>query len=349
MIGPGIAGATLEAVAEGFLSGLVGTLGVTIDDNEGNNVVARTTADIAEIQTVGVYGVYRYLGVFPATVGTYTITWDDGVTTASEYVEVGDAPPASDDGAFGPCSPWTEAADVAECCGIDLSSDNVEAFEAAADFASDVLFALSGRQYRGECGPVTVRPCSTRNRCFAPYQADSIRECGCGGLSFALLPGYPVLSIAQVKIDGAVISPDEYRLDDRRKLVRLADGFGASQVWPSCQRLDLDDTEEQTWSVTYYYGVAPPASGAAAAAQLGCELYKACAPGTGECAIPTGATRVTRQGVTVERESLTAFLATKQTGLVKVDAFLAAYGADGARRRPAIWSPDGPRYAKRVG
>ncbi len=34
----------MEAVAENFATGLVGTLGVTIDDNLGNNVVARTTA-----------------------------------------------------------------------------------------------------------------------------------------------------------------------------------------------------------------------------------------------------------------------------------------------------------------
>ncbi len=96
----------MEAVAENFATGLVGTLGVTIDDNLGNNVVARTTAGIAEIQTVGEYGVYRYLGVYPATTGVFTITWDDGVVSASEYIESSLSPRPSRL-LSGPCSPWT--------------------------------------------------------------------------------------------------------------------------------------------------------------------------------------------------------------------------------------------------
>lgn len=352
MIGPGTAGSVMEAVAEGFATGLVGTLGVTIDDNEGNNVVARTTADIAEIQTVGAYGVYRYLGVFPATLGTYTITWDDGELTASEYIEVADAPPDPPATDFGPCSPWVEAADVAACCGLEVGSENLEALEQAASDASDVLFSLSGSQFRGLCGPVTVRPCSTRNPCYSGlvWPNDHRRTCGCSGLSEVLLPGYPVIEIAEVKIDGDTQPPDEYRLDGYRKLVRLADAFGAAQAWPSCQRLDLADTEERTFSVTYYYGTAPPNIAVGAAAELACELYRACGgDDAGECRLPAGTTKVVRQGITIERPALVSFLATKQTGLVKVDAFLAAFGSSGQRRRSAIWSPDGPKYAKQLG
>jgi hypothetical protein len=165
-----------------------------------------------------------------------------------------------------------------------------------------------------------------------------------------LLPGYPVTAIAEVLIDGVAQPPSEYRLDGNRKLVRLADAYGKAQDWPSCQRLDLADTEENTFAVTYYYGVAPPALATRAAAQLACELYRACSSEGGECALPTGTVRVTRQGVTVERAELATFLSGGQTGLVQVDAFLAAYGLGGPRRRrPAIWSPDGPRYAQRLG
>ena len=353
MIGPGTAGSVFEAVAEGFPTGLVGTLGVTIDDNEGNNIVARTTAGIIEIQTVGSFGVYRYLGVYPATLGTYTITWDDGVLSASEYIEVADAPPAPSDDDFGPCSPWADGADVGDCIGVEYGSDTEEALDQAARDASDVLFMLSGQQYRGLCGPVTVRPCSTRNVCYSPWHPrDGIRSCSCSGLSEVLLPGYPVVEIAEVLIDGETQPPSEYRLDERRKLVRLVDGFGHAQNWPACQRLDLADTEEHTFSVSYYYGVSPPQAAIGAAAQLGGEIYRACAgagAGSAECALPLGTTKLVRQGVTIERQALEGFLTAGRTGMVKVDAFLAAFGADGARRRPSVWSPDGPKYAKLVG
>ena len=64
-IGPGLPGATLEAYADGFACGQVGTLTVTIDDGDGNNIVGPTTANIIEIECAGNAATYRYLGVFP--------------------------------------------------------------------------------------------------------------------------------------------------------------------------------------------------------------------------------------------------------------------------------------------
>jgi hypothetical protein len=348
VIGPGTGGSTFEAFAEGFATGLVGVLGVTIDDGDGNNVLARTTAGIIQIDTVDGYGVYRYIGTYPDTLGTYLITWDDTEVTASEEIIVGDAyTTPSDVPTLGPCDDWVDSLDIAECCGLDLSSDTEDALEAAAEAASAVLYALSGRQYAGRCGPVTVRPCGEGSSCYVPGRSDHIQSCGCAPLSEVLLPGYPVLEIAQVKIDGEIQAPSGYRLDGRRKLTRMADTDGDRQRWPHCQRLDLPDTEEDTFSVTYYYGIAPPALGVAAAAQLACELYRSCTGG--ECALPSGTTKVTRQGITIERETLATFIAGATTGLVSVDSFLVAYGMEGAKRRPAIWSPDGPKYAKKLG
>jgi hypothetical protein len=76
-------------------------------------------------------------------------------------------------------------------------------------------------------------------------------------------------------------------------------------------------------------------------------LYRSCTGG--ECKLPTGTTRVTRQGITIEREALSTFLRGAQTGIVSVDAFLVAFGLGGATRRPAVWSPSGPKYAKQAG
>ncbi len=121
-------------------------------------------------------------------------------------------------------------------------------------------------------------------------------------------------------------------------------------LWPRCQNLDLPDTEVGTFSVTYEYGVEPPLIGLEAAKQLACQIYLGCT-GSDQCQLPTGATRVTRQGVTIERQFFSRDPKTGawRTGLPLVDLFLNTVNPGGLRRRPAVWTPDGPRYARPVG
>jgi hypothetical protein len=162
-----------------------------------------------------------------------------------------------------------------------------------------------------------------------------------------LLPGYPVTQITEVKIDGVVQSADTYRVDEWRWLTRMRDPAdpGVPLFWPSCQILDLDDTESGTFSVSYMSGVAPPLAGKAAATALACELL----PGV-DCKLPSGAVQIVRQGLTINRlQPLATMLLEGMTGIVTIDAFMAAYNPGKLRRRPAIWSPDGPTYARPVG
>ena len=156
--------------------------------------------------------------------------------------------------------------------------------------------------------------------------------------------------ITEVKIDGVALSGDDFRLDENRYLTRLGGGS-----WPACQDMALEDTEEGTFSISYGYGASPPALGVSAAAQLACELYKACdvdAGGSSTCALPKGTTRVTRQGITIERMAFTAWAWTLDrgwhTGLPLVDAFLSMTNPGRLQRRPVFWAP-GKRYARPVG
>jgi len=377
-IGPGIPGSTLEAFAEGFACGQAGILTVTIDDGDGNNVLPQTTANIIEIECGDDgYAVYRYLGVFPSdpALSPYVITWEGASatdplidTTASEEILVSTDAPAPVSGA-GPCSNWIEGADIAECCGnVVYDSDTAEDLESAAEQASQLLFELSGRRYAGLCGPQTVRPCRDNCSCWPgvqwlDYASGGSRllwtgttwnfndsECGCGCLSRVKLSGYPVQAIAQVKIDGAVVAPSSYRLDEHRYLTRVDGAF-----WPACSNLAAADDQPGTFSVSYYFGDSPPAAGVRAAEQLGCEIYKACVGQ--ECALPVGVSRYTRQGITVEKMAFTAWayqrparglLSGWRTGMALVDAFLAGYNPDGLKRRPVFWAP-GRRYARPVG
>jgi hypothetical protein len=85
-----IPGGTYEFVAQGFASGLVGTLGFRLDDGGGTPIIVRTTAGIAEAAP----GVYTISVTFPAMdPGTYVVIWDDGSGgSATEQVVVSAAP-----------------------------------------------------------------------------------------------------------------------------------------------------------------------------------------------------------------------------------------------------------------
>jgi hypothetical protein len=269
-----------------------------------------------------------------------------------------------------PCTSWIDGADVQGCCTVTAeSSDEQALLEEQAVTASMILFELSGRQFTGLCER-TVRPCRDGCGCFGQslslglgpwywgglpggswfWRNECGDRCGCRPLSTVLLSGYPVREITEVKIDGAVLDPSGYRLDGWRTLVRLDDA-GPPVVrrrWPGCQNLALEDTEPGTFSVRYRHGVEPPEGGRRAAAALACQLYLACSGG--DCNLPTSVSRVVRQGVTMERiVPVAELLRMGGTGLPALDAFVAAYNPNGLRRRPAVWSPDGPRYARRVG
>ena len=278
---------------------------------------------------------------------------------------------------LGPCEAWIDGEDVAACCAAEAeTSEGSSIYDEVALEASMLLYEVSGRQFTGLCDAL-VRPCRQACSCWGPaslglgpwywaslagiggwmWRNECGDRCGCGSTSTVKLAGYPVREITEVKIDGVVLDPldangnPNYRLDRWRYLVRMDDpGPPVSRrAWPSCQNISLDDTEDGTFSIEYRYGLEPPDLGRRAAEQLACQLYFSCIGGDA-CQLPQGATRVTREGVTVERGITISWLdPTKPTGIVALDAFLAAYWAYGRRgRSPAVWSPDVDAYPRRM-
>ena len=243
-----------------------------------------------------------------------------------------------------PCAPWIEAEDVAGCCGLTVGSVNGQALEVAAENASAILYELSGRRYAGTCER-TVRPVAHDLYWCRDWHRLHRRR-----LSRVKLAGHAT-AIVEVLIDGVTVDPSGYRLDEHRYLTRMAAPDGTFQTWPRDQRLDRPIGDDNTFAITYEYGLAPPGAGISAATALACELYRACpAPGDepGECLLPSGVVRVIRQGVTVETiRAIATMLRKGATGIIAVDAFLSVYGKRG--RASALWSPDLERFARPEG
>ncbi len=278
----------------------------------------------------------------------------------------------------GTCAPWATIADVCEPC-TDYSFDTL-LLDDMLQASSDILYQLSGSRWPGLCQD-TVRPCARSlavdygrpirppypfggpygywpaaglgnwNPSWGMCMCNRTERSGCSTIPEIQLGAAPVVDIVQVLIDGSVVDPTTYRIDDNRWLVRLASTASTDNPgWPCCQRMDLPTTEKETWAVTFQYGTAPPIGGVKAAAILGCQLALACNPATvGRCRLPQRVTQITRQGVTAIVLDPMAFLDKGKTGLYEVDLWLESVNPGRLRRAAHVISPDIGRRVRRAG
>lgn len=175
----------------------------------------------------------------------------------SDTVGVAEVPSASLP-AGGPqltCGPWAEVADLPDGCpcratesGGDLPDDGTLA--ELIDDATDALFLLLGRPAIGVC-ELTVYPCANASVPFLGHHHPSVlgysgAPCAdCGHENDVWLDG-PVHDVIEVVIDGEVVDPSEYHLEDGNWLVRR-DGS-----WPAG-----GNPEDDLFSITYERGVPP--------------------------------------------------------------------------------------------
>lgn len=269
---------------------------------------------------------------------------------AGVLVAVGVTPSSA--GSIGACGQWATEADVCGPC-----TEETPDLDDWMGVASDLLYELSGQRFPGVCED-TVRPCAQRcGHDSMPYYGDIVTSapwawygscgcgeaCGCTTLPELTLSGWPLVSITEILIDGAVLDPSAYRIDDWKRLVRV-DG----EQWPACQNLALATTGADTFQITFAYGAPPPAAGVKAAATLGCQLALACA-GSSECRLPQRVQSITRQGVSMVLLDPFTFFDDGRTGLYDVDLFLAAYGPTAKKRWGGlIVNPDAHSRVRRV-
>jgi hypothetical protein len=113
-----------------------------------------------------------------------------------------------------------------------------------------------------------------------------------------------------------------------------------------CQNYNLDDTEPGTWSVTYLRGEEVPLAGQISAGILACEIAKAM---LGEaCGLSAGASKVIREGITIELPDAADIAVDGRTGIAVVDRWIHSVNPAGLAQPPYVWSPDTTTVRRRT-
>ena len=147
------------------------------------------------------------------------------------------------------CTPYADLNDLAACECPDAPGTVAQS---SLEVASEILYALTGRQYPGTC-PAVLRPCASPDPMLGfnwlswPYPWYPIRiggvwlnmgPCGCHTASDCACSTYPrvnlgrddVQTVTAVTIDGAVLDESDYRLDENRYLVKLSGAGPAASI-----------------------------------------------------------------------------------------------------------------------
>ncbi len=223
-------GATFTALLDNAPSGLVGTLGVRIENADGTNQTPRTTAGIVELEAASGSYVKADL-VAPATAGTYFVMWDTGSDFASEelVVNASGAPPA---GPFGP-GPFISRQDLTDYLGRNVNSDDGALI--ACDAACEIVRTFAGQLFNKVVGGTATLDGT--------------------GTDALLLPELPVSAAGTVVITAAgtttTYGTADYRLNGDGILFAGTAIGPLSCAWPSA---GIWPTGRQNITVTYDHG-----------------------------------------------------------------------------------------------
>ncbi len=209
---------------------------------------------------------------------------------------------------------------------LDQLGDGSVDLSSVCAVATEILFALSGRQF------------GVREKTIRPTSRDSCWGIGANASLHLVLPG-PVREIIAVTLDGVVLPESSYQLVERRRLLRVP-----FDSWPMYQRLEEADTEVDTFSVHFRWGNDVPEGGKAAALFLA-KQFALYFDGK-KCGLTDAQVSVTRQGVSRTYLDPSEFTRLSRTGLKAVDIWLNTVNPSGARRRSRVFSPDEPKKSR---
>jgi len=224
-----------------------------------------------------------------------------------------------------PCDPWPIDWSL---CTEDDGADPALLAQAQTS-AEALLWAMSGRRL-GYCTWTEGYWPACSGDCGTPYKdaAGNWRNGGRGGDCCRLLLLHrPVAEVIEVGEHGVALDPLTYALDGAGWLRRI----GA--CWPCGPECDDPPIE-----VTYRAGVGFPAGTDTAMGEVACEMLKGMTGGV--CRLPSRATSISRQGITVDLGDPSEFLAAGRLGLPLADAWLAVVNPTSLDRASRVYSPD---------
>lgn len=233
----------------------------------------------------------------------------------------------------GPCTPWLSDEEALGCClaknGVPIPEGadpavyiDPQVLQDAVDVATEILWALSGRQFSGPCD-IDVSLCGCDCGCET--------SCGCKrgchpSFSLDLRRWAPVQQVTAVTVEGSVVPVTDYRLVRHRWLQRV-DGTD----WARCVY------EENHLVVAMTVGKPPPGSAKRAVEALVCYLMQDCTQG---CGTLDRARSVVRQGISIDVATMDETLMNDMLGIKEVDLFLRLYNPQRGRHSSFVYTPD---------
>lgn len=226
----------------------------------------------------------------------------------------------------------------------EITDTNRSQIQAAANAATGVLWALTGRRFGLEA--VEARPCPHNRPSGIPLtpgpgwqptlDSGAVRNAPTCVRTTCDRDGAVVLPCPVHRVTGFTVDGDDVALDSL-----VVDGDRVwrwgREPWPS-QDLSRHSGEPGTWAIRYLRGTPPPAGAAQAAAALAKEFHAAATGG--QCQLPRRTTSVQRQGVSVNMVDPTEIYESGATGLTDVDLWIRAANPHRQTQPAVVWSPD---------
>ena len=224
---------------------------------------------------------------------------------------------------------------------VDITTLDPDTVALAEKYAAASMRMLTLNRVGGL--PRTVMP--TGRTCTSPLMrrdmfypapffpsSESLRSCNCSMFCSCppvggVLLTAPVGDILEVKVDGVVLDPSAYRVEDGERLVRN-DG----ERWPVCGG--------KNFTVTYLNAYKVDAMGAYAAGVLANEFLNMLTSAK-KCRLSAKITSVNRQGM--QMELAPGMFPDGTTGIEEVDVYLRMWNPNGIKQAPKVYSIDLPK------
>lgn len=256
-------------------------------------------------------------------------------------------------------APWFDPDQVEALKGLSEEDRDL-----VARAASRMMWAASGRQFSGICRETVRPPCAnvlgaeglaagTRLSDGSLWLGDIgtsvLPEATFGGggadgyaprslitPSTVTLPGFPIVDVEMISIDGTDLDPSEWLIVEDRSVIRTG-----NKSWPLWQRIDRPLGEAQTFGIRYTFGTAVPPEGTLAARVFGVEIGKSPAfLDDKSCRIPKRLQQITREGMTAVIIDPFQFLDKGGFGIYEVDTFINSTNPHHLSRDAKVLNPD---------